>query len=285
MFTLSDRISRNRPMGRRHFMQVGGLGLGGMALPWLNARAGSGTPGSPVTGKSVIFLFQQGGPTQHETFDPKVDAPSGIASVGGDMSTSVPGTRFGVAMEKLAKHAHRMAVVRNYQTNMGHGGVNPVVSPHLGNANIGAAYSRVAGTNHPVTGLPNSMFIIPQSIDAEQKTLGTRFGKYDATGSLGSAYTPFMPGGKGPLQEAMNLNLSRDRFEDRRSLLSNLDDIRRKFDSLAEMDGLTGLQSQAANLITKGVADAFDLSKEDPRTLARYDTSGFYDPEQWRYNG
>ncbi|MDE0736075.1 MAG: DUF1501 domain-containing protein, partial [Pirellulaceae bacterium] len=226
-----------------------------------------------------------GGPTQHETFDPKVDAPSGIASVGGDMPTSVPGTRFGVAMEKLAKHAHRMAVVRNYQTNMGHGGVNPVVSPHLGNANIGAAYSRVAGTNHPVTGLPNSMFIIPQSIDSEQKTLGTRFGKYDATGSLGSAYTPFMPGGKGPLQEAMNLNLSRDRFEDRRSLLSNLDDIRRKFDSLAEMDGLTGLQSQAANLITKGVADAFDLSQEDPRTLARYDTSGFYDPEQWRYNG
>jgi hypothetical protein len=129
------------------------------------------------------------------------------------------------------------------------------------------------------------MFIIPQSIDPEQKTLGTRFGKYDATGSLGSAYTPFMPGGKGPLQEAMNLNLPRERFDDRRSLLSNLDDLRRKFDSLAEMDGLAGLQSQAANLITKGVADAFDLSKEDPRTVARYDTSGFYDPEQWRYDG
>ena len=233
----------------------------------------------------MIFLFQQGGPTQHETFDPKVDVSSAIASVGGDISTSVPGTRFGTALEKLAPHAHRLAVIRNYQTNMGHGGVNPVVSPHLGNANIGAAYSRVAGTNHPVTGLPNSMFIIPQSIDAEQKTLGTRFGKYDATGSLGNAYTPFMPGGKGPLQEAMNLNLPRERFDDRRSLLSNLDDLRRRFDSLAEMDGLTGLQSQAANLITKGVADAFDLSKEDPRTVARYDTSGFYDPEQWRYNG
>ncbi|HIN94972.1 MAG TPA: DUF1501 domain-containing protein, partial [Planctomycetes bacterium] len=258
---------------------------GSLALPSLNARAGTTTPGSPVTGKSVIFLFQQGGPTQYETFDPKVDVSSAIASVGGDISTSVPGTRFGTALEKLAPHAHRLAVIRNYQTNMGHGGVNPVVSPHLGNANIGAAYSRVAGTNHPVTGLPNSMFIIPQSIDPEQKTLGTRFGKYDATGSLGSAYTPFMPGGKGPLQEAMNLSLSRERFDDRRSLLSSLDDLRRKFDSLAEMDGLTGLQSQAANLITKGVADAFDLSKEDPRTVARYDTSGFYDPEQWRYDG
>ena len=233
----------------------------------------------------MIFLFQQGGPTQHETFDPKVDVSSAIASVGGDISTSVPGTRFGTAMEKLAKHAHRLAVVRDYQTNMDHGGVNPVVSSHLGNANIGAAYSWVAGTNHPLTGLPNSMFIIPQSIDPEQKTLGERFGKFDATGSLGRAYAPFIPGGKGPLQEAMNLNLPRERFEDRRSLLSNLDDLRRKFDSLAEMDGLTGLQSRAANLITKGIADAFDLSKEDPRTVARYDTSGFYDPEQFRYDG
>ncbi|MFP6576192.1 MAG: DUF1501 domain-containing protein [Pirellulaceae bacterium] len=139
MLTISDRISRNRPLGRRHFMQLGGMGLGSLALPLLGARAGTTTPGSPVTGKSVIFLFQQGGPTQFETFDPKVDVSSAIASVGGDMPTSVPGTRFGTAMEKLAKHAHRMAVVRNYQTNMGHGGVNPVVSPHLGNANIGAA--------------------------------------------------------------------------------------------------------------------------------------------------
>ena len=285
MLKISDCVSRNRPIGRRHFMQVGGTGLGSLALPLLNARAGTTKSGAPVTGKSVIFLFQQGGPTQHETFDPKVDVSSAIASVGGDISTSVPGTRFGTSMEKLAKHAHRLAVVRDYQTNMDHGGVNPVVSSHLGNANIGAAYSWVAGTNHPLTGLPNSMFIIPQSIDPEQKTLGERFGKFDATGSLGRAYAPFIPGGKGPLQEAMNLNLPRERFEDRRSLLSNLDDLRRKFDSLAEMDGLTGLQSRAANLITKGVADAFDLSKEDPRTVARYDTSGFYDPEQFRYDG
>ena len=45
------------------------------------------------------------------------------------------------------------------------------------------------------------------------------------------------------------------------------------------------LQAQAIDLITKGVADAFDLSKEDPRTLARYDTSGYYDPQQWMYAG
>ena len=143
MLTIADQ----RPgTSRRELLRLGSLGLAGLSLPSLLASraAATGARDNPLKDKCVIFLFQQGGPTQHETFDPKVDAPSGIASVGGDMSTSVPGTRFGVAMEKLSKHAHRMAVIRNYQTNMGHGGVNPVVSPHMGNANIGAAYSRVA---------------------------------------------------------------------------------------------------------------------------------------------
>jgi len=39
------------------------------------------------------------------------------------------------------------------------------------------------------------------------------------------------------------------------------------------------------DLIAQGGAEAFDLSKEDPRTIARYDTSGFYDPQQWKYEG
>ncbi len=285
MFVLSDAISRRRPIGRRSFMQIGGLSLGGLALPGLNSARAATSSLTPVTGKSVIFLFQQGGPTQLETFDPKVDVPSEIASVGGEIPTSVPGTRFGCALENLSQHAHRMAIVRNYQTNTGHGGVKPVVSSQFGDASIGAAYSRVAGTNHPETGLPNSMFVIPKSIDSEQKSLGERFGKFDATGALGTAYAPFIPGGKGPLQEAMQLHLSRERLDDRRHLLQTLDGARRQFDHVAETGGLTGLQAQALDLITKGVADAFDLSKEDPRTLARYDTSPYYDPRQWLYEG
>jgi hypothetical protein len=283
VLSLSDRVSRSRPLGRRDFMQIGAMGLGGLSLGLPSALASGTTAGNPTTGKSVVCLFQQGGPTQHETLDPKLDAPSGVATVGGDIATSVPGLRLGSSMSKLSKLAHRLAVVRNYQTNTGHGGVLPIVSGTTHGASIGSVYSRVAGTNHPETGLPNSMFMIPKSIDAEQKSLGERFGKFDATGALGSAFAPFMPGGKGPMQEAMNLNLSRARFEDRRGLLKSLDTVRRNLNNLSETDGISGLRQQAADLILKGVADAFDLSKEDPRTLARYDTSAYYDPKQWAY--
>ncbi len=284
MLSISDRLSRSRRLGRRDFLEIGGLGLGGLSLGLLpGGKALASNGGSPVTGKSVVFLFQQGGPTQHETFDPKVDAPSEIASVGGDVATSEPGVYFGSSMQKLAQHAHRMAVVRNYQTGTGHGGVLPIVSGTTHGASIGSVYSRVAGTNHPQTGLPNSMFMIPQSVDPDQKTLGERFGKFDATGDLGSAFAPFRPGGKGPLQEAMKLSLPRERFEDRRDLLRRLDEARRRLAAAAATDGVDGLQLQAMDLILKGVAEAFDLSKEDPRTIARYDTSAYYDPKQWHY--
>ena len=283
MLSISDRVSRRRPLGRRDFLQIGGMGLGGLSLGLPGSGFASSTGLKTTTGKSVVFLFQQGGPTHFETFDPKLDVPAEIASVGGDIPTSVPGLHFGSSMQKLSKLAHRMAVVRKYQTNTGHGGVLPIVSGTTQGASIGSVYSRVAGTNHPETGLPNSMFVTPKSIDSEQKSLGERFGKFDATGGLGKAYTPFMPGGKGPLQEAMKLTLERERFEDRRDLLRRLDGVRRELDAASETDGITGLQQQAADLVLKGVADAFDLSKEDPRTLARYDTSAYYDPNLWKY--
>lgn len=281
MLSLSDHVSRRRPMGRRNFMQIGGFGLGGLAMgsPELSAAA---SEIKSTTGKSVVFLFQQGGPTQHETFDPKLDVPVEIASVGGDIATTVPGMRFGSSMQKLAQHAHRLAVVRNFQTNTGHGGVLPIVSGLTQGASIGAVYSAVAGTNHPKTGLPNSMFMIPKSVDPEQKSLGERFGKFDSTGSLSKAFTPFMPGGEGPLQEAMKLNLPRERFDDRRDLLQRLDNARR---SVEAGEGLSGLQQQAMELVLKGVADAFDLSKEDPRTLARYDTAAYCNSDHWTYGG
>ena len=171
MLSISDRLSRSRPLGRRDFMRIGAGGMGAFGAGMLG-RSALGNPAelrNATTGKSVIFLFMQGGPTQHETFDPKIQVPVEIASVGGDIPTSVPGLHFGDSLQKLSKHAHRMAVVRNYKPGTGHGGVLPIVSPTTQGASIGAVYSRVAGTNHPDTGLPNSMFMIPQSIDPDQK--------------------------------------------------------------------------------------------------------------------
>ncbi|HBT22893.1 MAG TPA: DUF1501 domain-containing protein, partial [Verrucomicrobiales bacterium] len=73
MLTIFDG---QKPMNHRELLRVGTLGLGGLSLSsLLGVKALAKGQPNPLTGKSVIFLFQQEGPSQHETFDPKPDAP------------------------------------------------------------------------------------------------------------------------------------------------------------------------------------------------------------------
>ena len=65
---------------RRSFLQVGPLGVGGLALPdFLRLRAqGAPAGGSGGTQRSVILFWLSGGPGHMETWDPKPDAPGGF---------------------------------------------------------------------------------------------------------------------------------------------------------------------------------------------------------------
>ena len=66
----------------------------------------AGKQGNPaLKDKAVIFLFMHGGPSQFETFDPKMDASREIRSVTGEIKTTVPGVTFGSTFEKLARLA------------------------------------------------------------------------------------------------------------------------------------------------------------------------------------
>ena len=62
--------------------------------------------------RSVVFIFQSGGPSQHETFDPKPDAPDGIRGEYGTTQTRLPGVRFCEYLPRLAARADRFAIVR-----------------------------------------------------------------------------------------------------------------------------------------------------------------------------
>ena len=266
-------------ISRRRLLTIGGLGLGGLSLPTLYASGGSDS--DVVTGKSVIFLFQQGGPSQLETFDPKMEIPLGNRTIGGCIPTSIPGVTFGSTMERLAKLAHKLTIVRSFQTNNAGHNIKPIVGPDSLEANIGTHYSRVAGTTHPLTGMPTNAVIYPRSVNSEVPGPSAR-GNLSATGPYGKDLTPFTPGSGGQLQEDMKLRLDRGRNDARRRLLGQLDRLNRKVDTTGQLDGFDKLQGQAYELILGGgVSRALDLSREDPRTLERYDTSVYAKKGRW----
>lgn len=273
-------LNLHSPTSRRAFLQIGSLALGGLALPQLlAARSAAAEVRRPVKDKSVIFLFLHGGPSQFETFDPKMDAPAEIRSTTGEIPTKLAGITFGSTFDKLAALNDKFSIVRSFRTGDGNHDIKPVVGKATMGANLGSLYARVAGTNHPTSGMPLNCALFPRAVDPETGPMIDNFGKFDSVGTLGSAYAPFIPGGGGSFQKNLELAISRDRVDDRRNLLAGLDSLKRRVDQ-GQLDGVDKFQQQALTTILGGVAQAFDISKEDPKTIARYDTAPLVRPDQ-----
>jgi hypothetical protein len=102
-------------IGRRQLLQVGGLSLLGTGLSdLLRLEAEGSASDAPTRGKakSVVFIFQSGGPSQHETWDPKPLAPAEIRGEYSTTATKLPGFRFCEYLPKLAQRADQFSIVR-----------------------------------------------------------------------------------------------------------------------------------------------------------------------------
>src|SRR5262249_37625004 len=131
MFSLEHKPTRLCDgISRREWLRIGGPSLGGLSLPALPPAPGTQAPAAPASrlgrglqgttfgrAKHVIFLWLQGGPPQHETFDPKPDAPPEIRGEFKPIATNVPGIRFCELLPRTARIADRLAVVRSLCTH------------------------------------------------------------------------------------------------------------------------------------------------------------------------
>ena len=285
MFSVNDSRPGlgDRRFGRRDFLRIGGLGLGGLTLPnLLHLKARAAEAGVPVRDKSVVLLFLQGGPPHIELFDPKMTAPAEVRSITGEVKTKLRGVTFGATFPKLAARADRLAVVRSYGSQNGdHKYLSVAGGGNSMNAAMGALYSRVAGITDSRTGIPNNVLVLPEAVKPDLK-LGKNFETnalptLTDPGSLGAAMGAFNASGGGQLQSDMELNLPADRFQDRRHLLKLLDTVRRGADRSGALEASDRLQQKAFEIITAGISRAFDLSREDPKVVDRYDTTKLFD--------
>jgi len=260
-----DRVSR------RDVLRIGTLAamgtLGGWALPdLLRAESLSGKK-SP---KSVIMIYLVGGPPHQDMFDLKPDAPKEIAGPWRPIATNVPGFEICEAFPRLARLADKLTVIRSLVGNQHDhdaiqvfNGHNPKKGkPSGGWPQFGTLVSKVQGPARP------------ESPPYVSLCYTCTHGPYNEPGPgfLGAAHSPFRP--LGDTRSAMVLNgVTLDRLADRKSLLKSFDVIRREIDQTSMMTGLDAFTEQAMGLLTSSkLAEALDLSREDPRTVARYGT-------------
>ncbi|HAA50777.1 MAG TPA: DUF1501 domain-containing protein [Planctomycetaceae bacterium] len=251
---------------RRDFIRVGGLGALSLAGLMQARSAKAATTGQSTKQTSVVWLWLGGGPTHVETFDPKMTAPVEYRSVTGEVKTRIPGVTLGGNFPGMAQVADKMAFVRSFHHgNSGHGGGTHWVMTGYNNRgidngglpsrpSIGSIAAKHRGPNHPETGMPTYI----------------RLGGIGSDGPafLGTSYAPF--GTSGEARKNMSLQTQVGRLEDRRGLLTGLDRLRRTADRQGVVEGLNAFEQQAFNLVLGKAPQAFDLKKEDPRTVAKY---------------
>ena len=105
-------------IARRDLLQIGGLGAFGLAvhnLPGSTQAQAAIANVSPKFGqaKSCILIYKYGSPPQHETFDPKPQAPVEIQGEMKAIPTNVSGVHIGDHLPKIAQIMDRLTVVRS----------------------------------------------------------------------------------------------------------------------------------------------------------------------------
>ena len=252
---------------RRDALKIGALGLGGLSLPdLLRAEQRAGIKGSH---KAVIMIYMCGAPPHQDMYDLKMKAPSGIRGPFQPIDTAVPGIQICEHMPMLAKVMDKCIPLRSVHGSpngshdsficyTGHSFVN---QPPGDWPSMGAVASRLQG---PVN------VSVPPFIGLSPNTGHPPYGSPGHPGFLGISHGAFRP--SGPSRANMKLNgVTLDRLGNRKQLLTSLDAFRRSHSGDSSLAGLDDLNRQALDILTSSrLADALDLSKEDPAVRERY---------------
>jgi hypothetical protein len=258
----------HKPLARRSFLKIGALGVAGLTLPrLLQAEAAGGIRSSQ---KSVILIYLVGGPPHQDMFDLKPAAPKEVAGPWRPIATNVTGVQICEAFPRLARMMDKLVVVRSLVGNQsdhdaiqvfnGHNPRKP--TPSGGWPQLGSVVARVQGAVDPA--IPPFMSLCYTCTHGPYNEPGPGF--------LGPALAPFRP--MGPSRDDMVLRgITMDRLGDRKALLSSFDNLRRDIEATGKLQGMDHFNQQAFGLLTSSrLADALDLSKEDPRVVERYGT-------------
>ena len=294
-------------LSRRALLQAGGAGLFGLSLPRLLQAEGVEAFGN-ARAKSVIFLFLFGGPSQLETFDLKPNAPEKLRGPFKPIASRTPGLLLSEMLPRTATVSDKLCVIRSvthpyndhssaaHYMQTGHpwhipigGGFNatPKDWPSMGSV---AEYLTQRGPEAATRELP-AYTVVPNFLGRleEYSIQLVRPGEY--AGWLGRGYDPITtsidkrdkvdnPYFRDCTDEELNFvieglvsptEMTLERLNRRKSLLSQFDDQLRTADSARRLGAFDRFQQRAWALATsEKTRKALDIRNEPAALRDRY---------------
>jgi hypothetical protein len=272
-------------ISRRHLLKVGGLGLLGLTMP--NLLRAEAIKKLTARAKSVIFLFQWGGPSHIDMFDRKPDAPEGIRGPLKGIPSSLPGMHVCEGLERVAKIMDKVTLIRSmHHTMKNHNSAGyyaltghspPSDDQRLRDSlELYPAYGSMVDKLAPVREDMPTFVSYPHVISDGSITPGQH------ASFLGKRHDPLLVL-QDPNSPNFNLpeltlpaSLTIERLEQRRELQKLIDAQSRMLDYSAAAQGLDAYYEKAlAMLNSPKLRKAFDLSAEPDKMREAYGRTNY----------
>ena len=253
-------------LSRRDMLRIGTLSVGGLSLPQiLAAEQASGRR----THKSVIMIYMCGAPGHQDMYDLKMNAPAEIRGEFKPISTSVPGIEICEHMPRLARIMDKCVPLRsvhgspdgNHDSFICYTGRTVRNQPPGGWPSMGAVTSKLLGSVEQA---------VPAFVGLSPDAGHPPYGSPGLPGFLGVSHAAFRPNGASSTDIVLK-DLTQARLADRRSLLTDVDRLRRDIDATRALDGMDSLTRSAFDILTSSrLAKALDVEEEPQSVRERY---------------
>ncbi|MEZ5301662.1 MAG: DUF1501 domain-containing protein [Verrucomicrobiales bacterium] len=266
--------------GRRDFIQLGlgaAAGLGLTEILGMRAQAAAAAGKAKPEDVRCILVWLDGGPTHHESFDPKPEAAGEVRGDYKTIPTKIPGVHFSECVPHLAAAADKFTVVRSIcHKDPNHGGGNHYMMtgyPTPVPVNCGAFVSFHPSFGSVVSSRRGTQGGLPAyvTLPRQSRSGGPNF--------LGAEHAPFIIGGN-PNSDGFRVrdvvlpkDISEARAGGRRELRRSLDNLARIRDAEADDPTLAfdSYYHQGIDLVTSPQAQAaFDINAEPAAVRERY---------------
>ena len=269
-------------VSRRAALTFGGFGLGGLTLPRL-LRAEAASTANKQKARSCVLLFQFGGPSQFESFDPKPQAPAEIRGEFGVIATRNPQLVIGEHLPKLAPLADRFSLVRSVHHDRANHNSGAYYSLTGRRPQVDLVTSNAAATDFPCPGAvldylrrdaplaPTAVSLPTMIADGPFRTPG------EFAGFLGKLHDPLFIT-QNPAdpkfsvdQLALPESVSVDRLRNRNEILSRLSATARLGEKIAAVRDMDAYQQRAVDLLTSpATRQALTITAETDEVRERY---------------
>jgi hypothetical protein len=265
---------------RRDFLKAGVLGtIGGLSMTdlfALQARAAAKQSDSAQTpAESVILIWQGGGPSHIDTWDPKPEAPAEIRGTFDPIDTAVSGVRVSEHLPLTAKQMDKISLIRSVTTNEG--------AHERGTHYMLTGFTPLPGFEVPGYGAVASKFRGGRSALPPYIAIPNALSYGGEAGFLGAALNPFSPSGD-PASANFSVRdldlpggMTLEQADRRRSLREAIDGSFKKFEKGSDTIRATGeFYNRAYQLLSSTEARAaFDLKKEPNEVRDAYGRNRF----------